>query len=440
VAATALTKAYENKRILPVVNFDKDGDIVLQQSIEDFEKYGDVNDVEKSGAKYNPKTFNILNKRRGVVIELDDDKSVQNSELSLELNDTLKNIRAMIKRMLFSQVGVGCLVVLYVVLGGLMFDAIESSNEKEVKARQKGNRDQLIERLRSGAEGIFNNYLNKSFELKYSHWRDYMRRSTRLEMGWKVELDNNLWNDLVLKELALYEHRELETGYKDTKDQEERQTEIWTITSAMLYSATVITTIGYGNITPKTTQGKILTMIYALFGIPLMFICLTNTGDVLANIFINSYSKAVNSFCLTCCNKRLRKIAGYSSGDLSEINDDLDGNFHHHQHQDKKHVPILATLGALAIYIFSGAILFGAWEEWHVIDGAYFCFITFTTIGFGDFVPGQGIMSRNKSGKMMLCSIFLLVGMIVMAMCFKLMQDELVSKIRAIGRKLGIID
>jgi hypothetical protein len=29
----------------------------------------------------------------------------------------------------------------------------------------------------------------------------------------------------------------------------------------MLYSATVITTIGYGNITPKTTEGKIATMV-----------------------------------------------------------------------------------------------------------------------------------------------------------------------------------
>jgi hypothetical protein len=29
----------------------------------------------------------------------------------------------------------------------------------------------------------------------------------------------------------------------------------------MLYSATVITTIGYGNITPKSTEGKIATMV-----------------------------------------------------------------------------------------------------------------------------------------------------------------------------------
>ncbi|KAL7676952.1 hypothetical protein ACOME3_003201 [Neoechinorhynchus agilis] len=140
---------------------------------------------------------------------------------------------------------------------------------------------------------------------------------------------------------------------------------------------------------------------------------------------------------------------------------DYSGGFHgQQQKQEKKHVPIIASLGALAAYIFGGAILFGAWEQWHVVrcewlfsqvgrvvnaittdvDGAYFCFITFTTIGFGDFVPGQGTLSEDKAGKMVLCAIFLLVGMIVMAMCFKLMQDELVSKARALAKNLGIID
>jgi hypothetical protein len=84
-----------------------------------------------------------------------------------------------------------------------------------------------------------------------------------------------------------------------------------------------------------------------------------------------------------------------------------------------------------------GALLFAQWESWPVLDGAYFCFITFTTIGFGDLVPGKGTVTESKAGKAAMCALFLLFGMIVMAMSFKLMQDEIISKFRRISRHFG---
>jgi hypothetical protein len=86
-----------------------------------------------------------------------------------------------------------------------------------------------------------------------------------------------------------------------------------------------------------------------------------------------------------------------------------------------------------------GALLFSQWENWNVLDGAYFCFITFTTIGFGDLVPGKGTVTESKAGKAAMCALFLLFGMIVMAMSFKLMQDEIISKFRRFGRRFGIV-
>jgi len=35
----------------------------------------------------------------------------------------------------------------------------------------------------------------------------------------------------------------------------------WTYSTAILYAATLVTTIGYGNISPKTALGKIITVI-----------------------------------------------------------------------------------------------------------------------------------------------------------------------------------
>ena len=45
------------------------------------------------------------------------------------------------------------------------------------------------------------------------------------------------------------------------------------------------------------------------------------------------------------------------------------------------------TIGTLAIFFASGAVLFTFWEDWSFFDAFYFCFVTSTTIGFGDMTP-----------------------------------------------------
>lgn len=59
---------------------------------------------------------------------------------------------------------------------------------------------------------------------------------------------------------------------------------------------------GYGNVFPHTTWGKLATIIYAIFGMPLFLLYLSNIGDLLAKSFKWLYAK----FCL-CKICRLRK-------------------------------------------------------------------------------------------------------------------------------------
>lgn len=104
-------------------------------------------------------------------------------------------------------------------------------------------------------------------------------------------------------------------------------------------------------------------------------------------------------------------------------------------------VPIYVSLMVLASYIIIGAILFTIWEdEWDFLIGSYFCFITLTTIGFGDYVPGTSVDSWANQEKLVLCAMYLIIGLALIAMCFDLMQEEARKKFRTLGQKMGIIE
>eukprot|EP00057_Strongylocentrotus_purpuratus_P031485 XP_784780.1 PREDICTED: TWiK family of potassium channels protein 7-like [Strongylocentrotus purpuratus] len=62
----------------------------------------------------------------------------------------------------------------------------------------------------------------------------------------------------------------------------------WNLSSAMLFSMTTITTIGYGDIAPETTGGRIFCIFYCIVGIPLALLCLANIGNLLARLTLKT--------------------------------------------------------------------------------------------------------------------------------------------------------
>ena len=102
-------------------------------------------------------------------------------------------------------------------------------------------------------------------------------------------------------------------------------------------------------------------------------------------------------------------------------------------------VPISVCLMIIALYIYLGALLFSFWEGWDLLTGSYFCFITLSTIGFGDIVPGIDSSQQGAHHKLILCSLWLVVGLSLLAMCFNLMQEEVKEKFIWLGKKLGIL-
>ncbi|CAF0743737.1 unnamed protein product [Adineta ricciae] len=320
----------------------------------------------------------------------------------------------------FSQLGLSVLVFIYVALGGFIFYAIESKHELRKNEQIKLEYSRGIRNIRFIATNEFNWMLNASFELRYALWRGMMSRQDGYDnTGWRVYVNSERFDKLIDDELARMQAEQEKLSDKHDSRTEAAYNQKWTFSTAMLYSATVITTVGYGHIAPKSILGKVMTCIYAMFGIPIMIMCLTNTGDLLAFFFIKYYSLTIH-FTQRLLKSRRAKL------------------YHQNQTEYVEHVPIAATLGVLALYIIAGAVLFSHWEGWSYVDGAYFSFITFTTIGLGDLVPGKGTLTENKNGKSILCALYLLFGLVLTAMCFKLMQDDLFAIKRKLFARLGL--
>lgn len=140
----------------------------------------------------------------------------------------------------------------------------------------------------------------------------------------------------------------------------------WTLTNAVFFASTVVTTIGYGNLAPSTAGGRWFCVIYAIVGIPLTLMLLAMVGRIL--------SKYINDLCGFVVNyvkKYLHPGYEYDSTDgTTELN-----------------VPVWLAFVFITVFISLDALILMSLEDWSFPVSLYFIFITLTTIGFGDIVP-----------------------------------------------------
>ncbi|XP_077007936.1 potassium channel subfamily K member 3 [Tamandua tetradactyla] len=132
----------------------------------------------------------------------------------------------------------------------------------------------------------------------------------------------------------------------------------WRFAGSFYFAITVITTIGYGHAAPSTDGGKVFCMFYALLGIPLTLVMFQSLGER-----INTFVKYLLH--------RAKKGLGLRRADVSMANMVLIGFF--------------SCISTLCI----GAAAFSYYERWTFFQAYYYCFITLTTIGFGDYVALQ---------------------------------------------------
>uniref|UniRef100_A0A3B4XRV0 Potassium two pore domain channel subfamily K member 16 n=1 Tax=Seriola lalandi dorsalis TaxID=1841481 RepID=A0A3B4XRV0_SERLL len=124
----------------------------------------------------------------------------------------------------------------------------------------------------------------------------------------------------------------------------------WDFSSSFFFAGTVVTTIGYGNLSPSTVSGQVFCVFYALCGIPLNIAFLKQLGKCLI-IHLGRLKRGMVS---VVPHKALAVSLFFVSGSL--------------------------------LFLVIPPLLFSYVEGWTFGEGFYFAFITLSTIGFGDYV------------------------------------------------------
>ena len=107
-------------------------------------------------------------------------------------------------------------------------------------------------------------------------------------------------------------------------------------------------------------------------------------------------------------------------------------------------VPIMVNLMLIFVFLFVGAILFSSWEDgWDLGSSIYFCFVTLTTIGFGDMVPENSFLAYQTKGfagvlQMGFVILYCIFGMTLISMCISLMQEQLLGKFQWLAAEIGM--
>ncbi|XP_067646566.1 uncharacterized protein galene [Eurosta solidaginis] len=135
--------------------------------------------------------------------------------------------------------------------------------------------------------------------------------------------------------------------------------------------------------------------------------------------------------------RQVRRRPSFEYEDDSYYGDDWSDYYADISPKDRP-VPIWLCVFLVIGYILGGAALFAYWEQWSFLDSAYFCFITLTTIGFGDFVPAKGVKDESEQS-IAYCSLYLLFGIALLAMSFNLVQEEFIANVKEVARRLGIL-
>jgi len=196
----------------------------------------------------------------------------------------------------------------------------------------------------------------------------------------------------------------------------------WDFFGSVFYCFSLCSTIGYGEFNPKTDAGKVATIVYTVFGIPVFAYlfnafaqaCLQILGghavelvERRVDVVLKQEAPADGKYTLG----ELRQVFGKAKLGLSDaVLDHMFKDVGHHAHtldqvQFARLVRHVKCWGRRSIEFRVAASIFFAfftvipfyWNMGSYLDGLYFAIISYFTVGLGDMIPHTGDSSSWRA-------------------------------------------
>ncbi|XP_065062229.1 potassium channel subfamily K member 16-like [Rhopilema esculentum] len=173
-------------------------------------------------------------------------------------------------------------------------------------------------------------------------------------------------NDSMVHDIVIAAYDAFDVNALDLSDFTNDVDSEWHIGSAVFFTGTIVTTIGYGNIAPSTMWGKLFCIFIALVGIPFTGVILGKMGVGLTNL-ISKADDFVEDRIKQCFSLK---------GENAKVT------------IRRLQLAFVLSLFCILFLLIPAAAFIEVEENWEYFDSFYFCFISLTTIGLGDITPG----------------------------------------------------
>uniref|UniRef100_A0A914WTE8 Potassium channel domain-containing protein n=1 Tax=Plectus sambesii TaxID=2011161 RepID=A0A914WTE8_9BILA len=307
-------------------------------------------------------------------------------------------------KLVLPHVGLVLLCIVYTLTGATMFYWMERPHEEELRRRGR----EEVQATRTA--------------LLDSLWRLSQRRDDDTRLDWTDAAERQLDN-MTRVLFKWFDRNYIVNEQQIFANDTDEEFHAWTWATSVFFSASMITTIGYGNLVPVTSTGRLFCVLYGLFGIPLMLVTIADMGKFIGDAILVLFARWKSV-------QRATRRALHNSKKTVEVESEVDADDEDAQLEyERGAVPVSWILVIIIGYTALGGALLQSYEDWSFGQAFYFSFITMSTVGFGDFVP-------TKQAYYGLTLLYILLGLAITTMCVDLVGSQYIQKIHYFGRKM----